>query len=405
MTDETLPAHSPLGASSAERWMNCPGSIALLKNLKIIEDTDEPDYRREGIAGHEAAAECLARDIDTWEIIHETFHDTKIDEDMAQAIQVYLDRVRPGIHGYHGSHFFIEARLARPEIHPAMFGTVDFAALKHDEQGDFLDVTDLKMGVGIIVDPHDNEQMKYYAFMLLDQHFVQLEDETRVRLTIVQPRAFHQEGPIRQWWTTAGYIRNWVKDELVPAMINAEMNAELDAGPWCRFCPAKLVCPLLTSLFGAAAKADPKITAHISDASLGRSYQYTGAVKFYLKALEEEVFRRLSTGKPVPGTKLVSKKANRVFPATIAPDEEGGKPRPIAEVIQEKFGADAFSKPEIKGPATLEKLSQEARDFVQEYAYTPQAGLTVALEHDSRIGIRIERPSEVFSGTVPTPIE
>lgn len=39
MSTEQRPAHSPLGASSAERWMNCPGSVALLKDLKM-ETTD-----------------------------------------------------------------------------------------------------------------------------------------------------------------------------------------------------------------------------------------------------------------------------------------------------------------------------------------------------------------------------
>ncbi|MBO8865195.1 DUF2800 domain-containing protein, partial [Staphylococcus aureus] len=29
------PLHSPLGASSADRWIHCPGSVALIKALDL----------------------------------------------------------------------------------------------------------------------------------------------------------------------------------------------------------------------------------------------------------------------------------------------------------------------------------------------------------------------------------
>src|ERR1700737_4068962 len=47
---QTLPEHSPLGASSAERWMNCSGSVALIAALKTggAPEEAEPDYRTDG---------------------------------------------------------------------------------------------------------------------------------------------------------------------------------------------------------------------------------------------------------------------------------------------------------------------------------------------------------------------
>ena len=47
--------HSPLGASGAERWMECPGSTALLSQLDLGE-TDDPDYRVDGTTAHAGAA-------------------------------------------------------------------------------------------------------------------------------------------------------------------------------------------------------------------------------------------------------------------------------------------------------------------------------------------------------------
>jgi hypothetical protein len=386
--------------------MNCVGSSALIAGFELPQ-TDEPDYRREGIAGHEAAADCLARDIDTWEISGDTYYNTVIDPEMAAAIQVYLDRVRPSIDRgkFHGQQFFIEARLAAPDIHAQMFGSVDFGALvpalpvSSGVYGNlpeelclsgafpFLDVTDLKMGEGIIVDPEDNAQMKYYAFMLLATKFPELEDDFPVRLTIVQPRAFSQDGPVRDWWTTVGQIKAWVVRDLLPAMNSTD--DDLDPGKWCRFCPAKIVCPMQASLFRAASRYDPKEIVDISDKALGLSYQKAEAVKHYIKALEAEVLRRLQMGKAVEGTKLVNKKANRVFVDTVTEKVEGKDVEiPTLDAIKSRFGAAAFSTPELKTPAQLAELGPAAKEFVKEYAYMPVTGLTVALTEDKRVGIK-----------------
>lgn len=401
------PAHSDKGASSAERWMNCPGSSALIAAFEL-PDTDEPDYQREGIAMHEAAADCLARDIDSWEIVGDKYHDTEMTGDMCDAIQMYLDRVRPSIDrekGFHGEQFFIEAKLAAPDVHEKMFGSVDFGALvpqsraKHcflpDNVGyvSFLDVTDLKGGQGIEVSPFDNPQMKYYAFMLIHTKFSHLEDDFPVRLTIVQPRCWSYDGPIRDWWTTVGEIKAWVVRDLLPAMHSTD--DALDAGKWCRFCPAKLTCPLMNSLFRAAASYDPKEIVALTDETVGQSYRYVEAVKFYLNALEADAYRRLMLGKAVPHTKLVNKKAHRVFKATATMKVEGKDVEvPMEEALKQTFGAKAF-KTELKSPPELEKLP-EAREFVKQYAYMPTTGLTVALDTDRRTGIVVQSSQERF---------
>lgn len=406
------PAHSTKGASSAERWMNCPGSSAIIAAFELPV-TDEPSYRREGTAMHEAAADCLARDIDTWEIVGETYYNTVMTADMCDAVQVYLDRVRPSIdreRGFHGEQFFIEAKLAAPDVHKQMFGSVDFGALVQPGQeawktcgdgamGGFLDVTDLKGGEGIVVDPEENAQMKYYAFMLIATKFPDLDDDFLVRLTIVQPRAFHHEGPVRDWWTTVGDIKSWVVRELLPAMHSTD--DALEAGKWCRFCPAKLVCPLMNSLFRAASVYDPKAIPTLNSESLGHSYQQVEAVKFYLKALEDEVFRRLNAGTAVPGTKLVNKKANRIFNTTMTAMVEG-KEVEIATIAlaREKFGDAAFTQPELKSPAELEKLGPEAKAFVKSGAYMPVTGLTVAVESDKRTEVKVQSATERFGAAL-----
>ncbi len=378
MTEER-PAHSPLGASSAERWMNCPGSVALIKELAIVEETDEPDYRKEGTAAHEALAQCLATTKEAWEVVGQKYNDVEVTPEMATAIQVFIDEATPLIGG--ARQVYIEHGISAP-IHPLFYGTVDFA-VQHGIAGRLLDVLDFKYGQGVFVEVENNPQIMYYAYGILLLH---PEVET-VRLAIVQPRIVYAP-PIREWTVSADTIRAWATETLAPAMVRTQLDHTLDAGPWCRFCPAKLVCPLLTSLFKAAATHDPKEVVSSTNEALGRSYQFVPAVKHYLKALEDETYRRLNLSMDVPGTKLVPKKANRAWKADAK------------DVFTTRFGTEAMTEPGLKSPAEMEKISRAAKELVHEYAFTPQTGLTVALADDNRPAVKVQRPTEAFAGVL-----
>src|SRR5208282_3610174 len=159
MTEER-PAHSKLGASGAERWMNCPGSVALLSELKLPE-SDEPEYRKLGTAAHEVACICLRNAFDAWELIGQTYI-CLVDEDMVDAVQMYLDECRSLPEG----DTFIEYHVDAPEFHHDFYGTTDFACVS----GTTLYVRDYKHGMGIAVDVENNPQIMYYAFGVLRHH-------------------------------------------------------------------------------------------------------------------------------------------------------------------------------------------------------------------------------------------
>ena len=386
-------AHSPKGASSAERWMACPGSAVLLAQLKLPQ-TDEPEYRALGIAAHEAAHYCLTNTLDTWEVMEQEFHGCKVDENMASAVQEYLDYVRPLARG--AMAVLIEQRIGEdPALrpHPDFYGTVDFAAYGTD----VLDVVDYKHGEGIVVEPDHNSQMMYYAYgvVIERQAKVEVRSDRVVRLTIVQPRAYHFDGPIRSWETTVGELVHWAENELLPAMEAAEVDQTFDTGKWCRFCPAKLLCPLLTGLFGAAAKADPAAIPNFKSDRLGLEYGQREAVKFYMKALEDEIYRRNMTGNTVPGTKLVQKQAKRVF-------RDGAY-----EIFTGRFGEEALEPSSMKSPSQMEAISPDAKKLVREWAFMPNNGFTVASADDKKPAVKIEKTADLYAefvaGQVDTP--
>jgi hypothetical protein len=69
-------------------------------------------------------------------------------------------------------------------------------------------------------------------------------------------------------------------------------------------------------------------------------------------------------------------------------------------VFKEKFGEDAFTKPQLRSPAEMEKLGAAAKELVREYAYTPQTGLTVAREDDNRPAVKMESTQQAFGAIV-----
>jgi hypothetical protein len=371
-----LPAHSPLGASGAERWMNCPGSVTMISLLKM-EQSDEPEYREDGTRAHAVAAKCLTEGSDAWEHM-----DDKFTAEHSLAVQVYLDAVRPLIAS--ATVVRVEEGFYRPDLHKHYHGTADLAL--YFEQAQTLDITDYKHGEGIEVDVEWNPQIMYYAFGLLDS----FPEARRIKLRIVQPRVVREDyQPIREWEIDANELRTWAKETLLPAMDRTAIDKTLDPGDHCRFCPAKLICPMLSGLFEAACKADPLNVKEMTDEQLARDYTLISAVKFRIKALEIEAHARLQKGRGMGGViKLVAKKANRVL-------KSGAE-----AIFKARFGDAAYTKPGLKSPPELEKLGSDAKELVKEWAYTPLTGTTVALASDKRAAIPVRSATEAFAGYI-----
>lgn len=377
------PTHSPLGASSAERWMTCPGSYTLLSKLEL-PPTEEKDFQVEGTAAHEALAHCLKNGSEAWEIVGQEFNKVIVSQEMADAIQVFLSRDSEDLASEIAAvREFTEVSLQHPQ-HELCYGTVDrglvWPGIKR------IKVKDFKYGAGIAVEVKENPQIMYYAYLLLSKLDIHEPHEWRVELEIVQPRIdWHPDGIIRTWETDAQYILDWGNSTLLPAMQAAQIDLDFVAGEHCRFCPAKLVCPLMRSLYGAAMQADPNEIKELTTDELARAYGFKDAVKHYIRAMEEEMMRRLMAGQKHPAVKLVQKKANRVWKSE-AKDE-----------LIAKLGADkVFTEPAFKGPAEIEKLGVEAKKLVKEFAFTPNTGFTVAMADDKRVAVTIETAIQAF---------
>jgi hypothetical protein len=368
-----LPAHSPLGASSAKRWMECAGSATLIRLLMAegsFDDQDE-DWRRDGIQAHELAAHCLNASIDTWEAEPEQW--PELSADMMAGVQVYLNYVR-AIRGY--NQRFIEYKLHRSEFHPWCYGTVD-CAVQDRKSG--LEVIDYKHGVGVVVEVENNPQLMYYAFMVIDE-LGDFADEEPVKLTIVQPRiTWINGGEPRSWETTVGYIKTWAIEVLRPAMEQTALSGHLATGEHCRFCPAKLVCPAFLGtakrLFSLTLDDIKKVT----EQQLAELLPLVPIGRMALTALVNEAkHRTVNDAKCIPGWKLVHAMADRIW--------KDGAP------VAEQFG---YQPQKVLSPAAVEK-EPGGKAFVAEYAFRPDAGYDLVPESDRRKEVILEPGSETF---------
>ena len=379
-----MAAHSTLGASSASRWFNCPGSVRM---AKLAPPQPESPYAAEGTAAHELGELCLLGGHDADKFIGKSVYNHEVTAEMAEAVQVYLDEVRGAMLANPNAELAVEKRFKLDWIDKSMFGTNDACVITHF---DTLYVFDYKHGQGVPVEIEGNRQLRYYALGAARD-----VDVTHIEMVIVQPRCPHKDGPVRRERITYEELIEWQDTELLPAVETAlRDDAPLKAGDHCKWCPAKGQCPALRDLALAEAKVsfedlseedtvtlpEPEI---LSDEEIAKILDSTKLLDDWLKAVHGVAEARLMGGTPIPGYKLVRGKANRKYK-----DEAEA-----AKAAEELFGRDkVYEKPKFRSIAQLEKaLGKKAvQQFAAEHVYVPEGKIAVAPLSDKREEVSIQ---------------
>lgn len=377
--------HSPFGGSRAKQFMNCTGSTTLIQQLGLTEDDTESEYSKEGTQAHALVAWCLEHEIDAAWVLeqdrkggaHQMWSLVKTED--APHVQSYIDyvRSRPGRRRY-------EVGFHRPELHDLYWGMIDAELIPvAGVQDHVLEIVDYKHGAGVYVPVQRNEQLMYYAAgcIMEDESF--FPDEGVVRLTIAQPRIDWAPEPIRSWDTTVGGIKRWLREELLPAMNVKMLDLVLSLGPWCQFCPAKLVCRAMTELYKVFSMPGVEPLA-MSDEQLGSEFSQAPLVRMRIKALEQEVLRRLMSGGKVPFAQLEKGKTDRVW-------------KPDAPLVLTFPGA-AYTEPKLRSPAQIEALPG-GKEFVAAWAFQPEAPLRVGLA-GGKPAVQLPSPEERYGDAV-----
>ena len=392
--------HSKFGGSNASRWLNCPGSVAL---LETVPAKGSSPYAEEGTLAHAFAAYMLEngeRSITSYvgSTLDAQVGAIPLSEEMAAAIQVYLDAVWVEYDKTPEAELYVEQRFDL-EIEGTERGDVGGTndAMVYHPSTKRLVVFDYKHGVGVSVTAEDNDQLKFYAAGAAFSNPWPIAD---LILVIVQPRArdVDEAGAVREWPMDQTELLEF-KAQCVRAIRKSKYLALLEdgevyqIGSWCRWCDAAPFCPAkqaeATQAFGNVDLTIPGTPEFphpdsLIDERLAQIVATLSYLTAYANQCQEYLEARLMAGAHVPGWKVVEK----IGRAKWVSDEEkiAGtlslfydipedlvRPRRLTTIgdVTKLLKAAGATKPEID-------------TFLMDNTIKESSGLTVAPESDRR---------------------
>ena len=297
--------HSILPPSSAGIWgTSCTGWVKMVSTLPVQEDTAES---LEGDLAHDKASRELKRAsgkvFGAIPMPGDVKNGVVVTEEMEDAVKIYVEDVLGAmVKGY--LSIGIEDKIEIPDIHPQCFGTADFWIFNDGA----LRIWDFKYGHKY-VKVENNKQLICYAVGLIRR--LELPMNTPVELTIVQPRTYTQEGPVRRWNTTVQEV--WTQGQILSANAHRNMgpNGTLTTGPHCYYCKAHLNCgPAINLSLALIEMMGEVVPVEITPVGLGKQMEILDRAYDHIKSMRdataEQIKVLLRKGAGVPGWCLES---------------------------------------------------------------------------------------------------
>ena len=322
-------AHRRYSPSQADRFFACRGSNNLLKRVPVRPTSS---YAQEGIDAHtilEAALTGQCRDAQEAHDFLTTLPHSLDDgqNEFYLSIQIALDHIYSILDAYSDAVLWVE-RFVNPPVTSApgeAGGYCDVAILVPSLRTLF--VIDYKHGAGVAKAVRGNNQPMQYAagFLYEDNALVDPNQIDSVVLCIIQPRAFHEDGIIREHEVTPFDAWEYL-EELEDVILDCEReDAALTPGEdQCRFCDARTLCPAREALALQVASSTFTQIAHVNAPALPEpravDMERLARIRFHapmLRKFLDDVDRHLDEiargGHHVPGAKLVETQAQRKY--------------------------------------------------------------------------------------------
>ena len=290
-------ARSLLPPSGAAIW-GAPDGCTMWSHMRVKHTSPMSDAATDGIRAHDVARRILAGAAPTVED----------SDDMIWAAGVYKEAVLSEVHP---DLTVTESAVTAASIHPDCRGYVDLYSMGPDD----IWIWDYKYGMHP-VEVRECWQLLVYAIALYDE--MGAAHPMRIHMRIVQPRAYHREGPVRGWDVSSDDLRPY-RNLLQSAATQVYTDPQYRAGAQCRWCPGRHECPVAreVAMSGHDACTDhvPPTEPAVLGAELSKVRQAIEALRYLESAYEEQVSAALRRGVPVPGWRLGRSRSRKEWSA------------------------------------------------------------------------------------------
>lgn len=317
--------HSRFSPSQSERFLICPGSVTLIERVAAREGSEHAilgtkahDVLEKALLHRERSALVAQREHSIYCL--ETFDDAFI-----TSVQAALDYIYDILDEHPDAILYNEVKVNPPnEVEPGeASGYCDVAI--HIPSIRTLHVIDYKHGVGVAKSAKTT-QIKQYALGFMYDEFALIDPASvdTVHLTIIQPRAFHEDGTIRTITCNPYDVYEYLEELENGIKACLKPDAPLVAGDHCHstFCAARTVCPAREALAVKAVSNQFKNIRDISTITLpapeGLDVERLSYIKqagdllsTWLADVDAHIKELLAQGVHVPGFKIVETEARR----------------------------------------------------------------------------------------------
>lgn len=367
--------HAFLAPSAAGRWGVCALSASL---EAAYPETEESPESLEGTAAH-WVVECVLRG-HTIPVGFQTPNSVAVTQEMLEGASLVAKTIEATIGPHWREMIVIERRVQIPRIHPQhCWGTPDYRAWAQPPDGRLiLFLFDYKFGHGI-VDVIENDQLVAYQSGLLDEMPGLDDQRTIVSMTIIQPRAYHRDGPVRTWRVLASDLRSQVN-----RLRNQAESALLPSPPAtpdpeaCKNCRGRVHCEANQRAgYSAAEKGQQSTPINMSPHALGLELRALKRAQALLNArvtgLEEEAVSIIKRGKLVPFWMMES------TPGKL----KWNKPVPEVIALGQIYGVDVQAEPDVITP-TQAKAKGLPESLVDAYASRPTGAAKLVFDDGTK---------------------